>query len=542
VVGLGAGVRLEDIVAELRALVRRKPLKGEDLERAKELMLRLREMGFTNREISELTDGGWSEPTIKSYTRGAAVRDPSPKENVLRILSQMVDKGLTLEDVELAISMMVRLTDKGVSFEDVVDFIEFVEKNRVDLGQLLQMFRELRSSGLSISQLTEVLSYRSRLEEVGVTIEGLKEIYAASEAYGGYEEVLRAIKAYGSLKAIEAEIEKMESKKMRLEKDLERLSREVEELRKEKAGIEDALKLYEELRNLGFDENVLEELRESSEKYGGVKGVLEAVNAYKSLVDLKSEINELEKRKSDLESDLKKVEAEHAHLMSVIEMCETLLYKFKFSVPAIADIYEMAKRYGEPLEVLKAVGRYGELRAIEESIEKLTARKNELEARVKALENQVQELRALIDEMRRQAEGLLKPFVKRISEAIDLLGQKFSQSLDVISSKYEEYAKRLGELKAELGKLEEELRLARVIQSLMKYPSECRELPLDYDILMLRAIMEHCKVKGVNPRVKAGDIIAKKYFISSHIEVELLDILEWAMRGLISSLAPSEKK
>jgi hypothetical protein len=44
-VGLGTGVGLEDIVAELRALVRRKPLKGEDLVRAKELMLRLREMG-----------------------------------------------------------------------------------------------------------------------------------------------------------------------------------------------------------------------------------------------------------------------------------------------------------------------------------------------------------------------------------------------------------------------------------------------------------------------------------------------------------------
>jgi len=32
-------------------------------------MRRLRGMGFTNLEISRLTDGGWSEHTVKVYTR-----------------------------------------------------------------------------------------------------------------------------------------------------------------------------------------------------------------------------------------------------------------------------------------------------------------------------------------------------------------------------------------------------------------------------------------------------------------------------------------
>jgi hypothetical protein len=35
--------------------------------------------------------GGWAESTIKSYIRGAVVKDPSTRENVLRIFSHMVD-------------------------------------------------------------------------------------------------------------------------------------------------------------------------------------------------------------------------------------------------------------------------------------------------------------------------------------------------------------------------------------------------------------------------------------------------------------------
>jgi hypothetical protein len=55
---------------------------------------------------------------------------------------------------------------------------------------------------------------------------------------------------------------------------------------------------------------------------------------------------------------------------------------------------------------------------------------------------------------------------------------------------------------------------------------------------MLNAVINHLIVKGVNPKVKAGDTISGKYYgIRSSQEVELLDLIEWAMRGLKSSLA-----
>ena len=531
---------LEGIVRELLSLARRKPLRGDDIARARarELMVKLREMGFTNMEISELTSGGWSEPSVRLYTRGVTVKDPSPKENALRILSQMIAAGLTLEDIEVAVSVKSDLEAKGVSFGDVSSLVEEARKSKVSLRDLVQTYKALKDSGLSAAQLAEALSYKSRLEEAGFTIEGLKEIYTASKAYGGYSGLIKAMNVYGSLESIEAEVKRIISERGKLEKQVNELKEMVEKLGEEKARIEGFLKLYDDLKTLGFDEEVLRRLKEASDRYGGVRDVLEAVNAYGGLAELRSEVGKLEKKRMEVESELKKAEADHAHLQTIIAMCDTLLYKLKFSIPAVTEIYEVARRYGEPLEVLKAIGRYGELKALEAEIEKLTARRSELEARVRELSNQAQELKASMDELKNTAKSLLKPFVDELRRNVELLGKKFSEAIDAISRSYDEYARRYGELNAECGRLEEELRLARIIQSLVKYPSECVKIPLDYDILMLNAVINHLTVKGVNPKVKAGDTISGKYYgIRSSQEVELLDLIEWAMRGLKSSLA-----
>jgi chromosome segregation ATPase/Fe2+ transport system protein FeoA len=529
---------LEKIVNELHSLAKRKPLKGKELTKAKELMRKLREMGFTNMEISELTNNAWSEPTIKNYTRGATVKDPTPKEDTLRTLSRMINAGLTLENIKMAISIKEKLDTKGVSFEDVSVLLEEVKKSNVDIKELLQMYRDLKNSNLSIAQLREILSYKSELEKIGFTLEGLKETYQTAKTYGDMHEIMKAINTYASLKNVENEVKNIEAKKEELNKQASELNENVKKLKEEQAQIEHALKLYEELKALGFDEITLKMLKNASDKYGGVKSVIEAVNKYTKLTELESKVEELEKKKSNVESELKKTEADYVHLQPIISMCEELLYKHGFSVSAITDIYKIAKKYREPIEVIKAIEKYEELKAIEEQIETLTAKKNELKTRVDELNNKAQELRALIKEQKQAARGLLKPFATEISKTIDLLGKKSSETIDAIAGKYDEYAKKYGELKAESGKFEEELRFARIIRSLINYSSECKELPLDYDIYMLRAIINHCKIKGVNPKVKAGEEIRTKYKYYGDVfeKTELLDLLQWALRGLESSL------
>ena len=74
---------------------------------------------------------------------------------------------------------------------------------------------------------------------------------------------------------------------------------------------------------------------------------------------------------------------------------------------------------------------------------------------------------------------------------------------------YEEYSKKFGELKAEAAKLEEELKVASIVNVIIKYPIDAKDLPIDYDILMLNAIIQHCTIKNINPKVKAGELLAE---------------------------------
>ena len=60
----------------------------------------LREAGYTNQQVSELSNGAWTETTIKLYTRGVEVRDSSIKQNEVKLIAEMVRRGLSFEEVE----------------------------------------------------------------------------------------------------------------------------------------------------------------------------------------------------------------------------------------------------------------------------------------------------------------------------------------------------------------------------------------------------------------------------------------------------------
>ena len=117
---------IEQTLGEYLELAKMKPLSGQKLERAKELMRKLREAGFTNQEISQLTSGGWSEPTIKLYTRGTTVKNPSGRK-ALELLAEQTARGMTLEDVERVLSLKTSLETKGLSFEEVSSLVDEIK-------------------------------------------------------------------------------------------------------------------------------------------------------------------------------------------------------------------------------------------------------------------------------------------------------------------------------------------------------------------------------------------------------------------------------
>jgi chromosome segregation ATPase len=227
-----------------------------------------------------------------------------------------------------------------------------------------------------------------------------------------------------------------------------------------------------ELVDKGFSEEVLDELKEASNRYGGVKQVLEALRAYDSLKEIEKSINELEAEEKNIETAIEKKNVEYAHLQTVIKMCDSLIFKYKFSMPDVSELIELAKTYGNPADVLKTIVKYGELKKIEGEAAELSKRKVELEARIRELEKQIQELRGVAEELKSSAKSLLKPLVEEIGRGVKTMEQKFIEAIDKISTSYEEYSRKLGELKSKAKEIEE---LESRVQKLEVENSELRE-------------------------------------------------------------------
>ncbi len=521
--------RLEDIAKELKELAKNKPLSDTDLVRAKQLMYRLKEFGFTNRQINEITDGGWSESTVKLYTRGATVKNLSQKKNAVDLLTQLINMDLSLEDVEIFVSIKKNLDSKNVGFQDILNLLGEADGLKVDPKEIVATYLNFQNSGLSVRQLSEILSSKAELDKMHVTIELMDEILQASKVYGDAGKILEALKSYGALGAIQEDIKKTSSEKENLQNQVNGLKLEVTDLEKRKDAAKDSLATYERIKTLGFDEPTFKRLKASAEKFGRVDSVLDAVNSF---VDL----SEIKRKKDDLESELKKVEADHAHLATIIEICKTLLYKYKFSIAAINDIYEAARNYGDPLQVLKAINLYGETLKIRAEIDTLNKNKEQLKATVKELGDQSQQLEATIKALRASVDDALAPIRNEITKNVDYVIKKFVETLADMSVQYEQYAQRYGELKAEAGKLEEDLKLGRIMLLLIKYPSEARQVPLEYDALILSGIVNHCRAMGINPTLKLQDVVESKLWAIGSYSVTLVELLEWSLKGLRKSI------
>jgi chromosome segregation ATPase len=151
--------------------------------------------------------------------------------------------------------------------------------------------------------------------------------------------------------------------------------------------------------------------------------VLKAIKGYTNYLEIKNKVSEARAELGSLESDINKLSAKHSHLTSAISMCQTLISKYKFGLDAIATIFSVASKYGEPIAVLKNVEAYGKLESIQ----------NELTG----LEGKVAERRRLLTELEGKYNEVLEQ-LKSLNEmalkvGADIAGVKsqLSHSKDV---------------------------------------------------------------------------------------------------------------
>ncbi len=192
--------QLEDIIRELRSLAGNRTRNAT--RKAKNLMVQLKRMGYTNVDISELSGGGWSGSTVKHHTKGVTTNNPGPKNRATELLTELVVLHLTLDNVQEANKVATSLRDKGLKLEDLLNFYNELQKHKINLKDLLNTYDELQKKGIRIDQIKEILNYKTDLDKLGINQESLHEIHETSKKFGKSIDVLKAINTYGDLNNI----------------------------------------------------------------------------------------------------------------------------------------------------------------------------------------------------------------------------------------------------------------------------------------------------------------------------------------------------
>ena len=427
---------------------------------------------FTIDQISKLTLGEWGIPNIKRYTRGVKTEGLRESGDVVEVARNLVASGLKLEDVSKAISFKKEIDEQRVSLEEIGQIIRDGHSSGLNIHEHVSIIVELRQSNIPVTELGQLMTYRKSLEEWEITTHMIRKLVELVSKFGNFDQTMEALKVFRGLQTLQSEVDAITATRKTLEESQAKLELEIGKLEDRLKLFQSQLLLYQKLEAKGFGEDALAKLEEGSRKYGGPENILDAINEYDNMIVLRQSLEEKRLNTDAASANLEKLRTEHAHLSVMIAMCKKLV-ELDFTLAVILQIYDVAKKYGKPVDVLDAIGQYGKLPEILSEKDRALARVEELEGTqsdYNALKRQ------LIDAVN-SAKELDRKYLKFVSEIMDELHEPRDQR---------QYSKELGESK--LPSQIEQLVMDGVTRALKAAANE--ELTLPFKNAVMRQVKE----------------------------------------------------
>ena len=384
-------MNIEELTEKFMALASKETLSKAEHEEVRKCMQQLKKVGVSNKEISALSDGKWSESTVKGYTPGIKAINPAPWQDVVTMLNKIISAGMDFDDIDNAASIPYQLEEQGITLEQAIGLLDTVETHSMDLTAMAQLNDELKKHGLSPKDSEEALVLKKELEAMGFTISSLKPIVELVKNYGNTQGITEAVSKYSSLADIESQTAVAKEGLEVLNQDISRAKEHLEDTQKQTSHLEEPLKAYEKAVTLGFGLDELTTLSELAEKYGSTEKVLQAVT---DVTDHAHYLSLIDKTKVELvriEAKIQQFEVQYAHLKTAVTICETLHNKHGLGLDAISTILSIAEKYGKINNVLKGVDSYGNLQELQEKIDKLEGAVAELQSLLALLEGKIDE-------------------------------------------------------------------------------------------------------------------------------------------------------
>jgi hypothetical protein len=294
-----------ELVRELVEHGKRGRLEAIELDRVHFLMGRLRDCGFSSKEVSRLVGGRWDDSTVRKYGKGSGVVDVSGRDGLLSLVAGFAYAGVDLAEVERCRAAKKVLGGVGLDFTGAAKLGGDLAACHGSVESVVNLSSDLANEERTVKEVSERLKLEKKLDAKGLTQGIQSKILAAAEGYGDADIMLEGLSKYDSLMNINENVIRHSKLEADLEAKIKGLLKDRERLERECRVKSDKITAVNQATYLGFDMVSLTLISDEANDLGGPNKVLEAIKKYRSIRRLETEINdktrELEKIKKDIQ-------------------------------------------------------------------------------------------------------------------------------------------------------------------------------------------------------------------------------------------------
>jgi|GEM_PF-6869318 len=281
----------------------------------------------------------------------------------------------------------------------------------------------------------------------------------------------------------------------------------------------------------------LKKISEAAKKYrkGDVSQLMDALSSLDSLESINEKLRreeelleEATKKRQTAEKDAKIAIAENTHRREAIAICKDLITRYGFTTTGLNDISELAKKCGNPTEVMNALAGYND-------IKDLSAQKNRLSSEVKVLQDAVDNLKGQQEAIGNSITGLLNPILNEITKA-------FTHGAKRMADEYDKQIADMKEASVEYSRRQEaavylagDLKLVKIIRTITTYPEEAIKIPIGFAVVLLTAAKNILIAKGNHSKIKKRyAMLVPDHNYEADRDIEALVLVNGAIMALES--------
>jgi len=464
--------------------------------------------------------------------------EPAQLESWVTMCRAVPDGEFPRSQIVQAAIKLAELEEKGLSYGQT---LESLRASSVELKKLEGELAELRAEEVKLhGSIEELTQANHRLEAESVRLQGRLNAMAVK----GKEEEDRLQELGDQVKPCQEEVAQLETEKNRMKEETSQLRERALDLEKqvdEKAGI---------LRNLdtvGFPPDQLNRLRDRLNEIAQKHDTGEVVNKFFGYLKTYEVLADMEVTKEKLSEEVRSLAEEKE---SLARLGQKLGLTSEEIAEGIAAIKSLQRKGVLPAMIvsyermLTAAGlapeSFEKVVADFTSIEKaLTARRGDLASVTQELEEKgraLKELQAELGKVRQSIAYLRDSGIKQINS----MRNSAAAEVQKLCQGFHDDINRWGDMRAEMGKFEDELKFTRYFVKLPLSEEAVSSLVAD---LSLQVVVQYLMIglawcrKHFNPKLRPPREITKKYYsIGEYTEVELADVLIWALLMLIGEV------